>query len=309
MAIHKKFTSNDLVLGDKFHQQGNHNKMLFGGSKETKARRLFAIIGAPIIVGLLLLSFEYFGFMNISSYFSENVFNIRQSASPVPTVAPQNVADGCTRETRLDNDPQYDRALSLIQQRIDDQDKWCDKYCETDEYEKKLRFHQFPANLTNCIKIVEERIDGDAEGYFTFDSKDIQPNYFPIVVDESYNFADDTLTSLLITHEMTHVQQYIDNLKETSTLSCRDKEVEAFISQIDYYVLLNNEEINSVVLKMNSDKGKMHPQIAMLKTMIDINRDGTCPLFADQECSQNHLRSKLFELVTQSPSYRNQCEL
>lgn len=230
------------------------------------------------------------------------------SIEPTPTPE-QAIAEGCTRTTRLENPPQYDRALSLIQQRIDDNEKWCDKYCETEDYEKKLRFHAFPANLTNCIKIVEEDIDGGAEGYFTFHSEDIKPNYFPITINKSYNFADDTLTALLITHEMTHVQQYLDSLKGNDTLSCRDKEVEAFISQIDFYTKLSNEEISSVVLKMNEEKDDKHPQVAMLKTMIDINRDGTCPLFTDDGCSQKHLRNELFKLITDDPAYRHQCAL
>lgn len=233
-----------------------------------------------------------------------------QLSEPTPSpIVELDVKDGCTRTTRLENEPQYDRALSLIQQRIEDNEKWCDKYCESSDYEKKLRFHHFPANLTNCIKIIEENIDGGAEGYFTFHSEDIKPNYFPITIDSSYNFSDDTLTALLITHEMTHVQQYLDTLNGTDNLSCRDKEVEAFVSQIDFYTKLSNEEINSVVLKMREESEDKHPQVAMLKTMIEINRDGTCPLFTDDECSQKNLRNKLFQLISDEPAYRHQCEL
>ena len=241
-------------------------------------------------------------------YFKTNHSSASQSTSTEPVVG-QKIADGCSRTARLENAPQYDRALSLIQQRIDDREKWCDKYCESKDYEEKLRFHQFPANLTNCIKIVEEDIDGGAEGYFTFDSDDIQPNYFPITVDSSYSFSDDTLTALLITHEMTHVQQYLDTLNGENNLSCRDKEVEAFISQMDFYTLLSNEEIDSIVLKMNENKEDKHPQVAMLKTMIDINRDGTCPLFTDDECSEKNLRNKLFQIITDDPIYQHQCGL
>lgn len=231
--------------------------------------------------------------------------NIQTSSTSLPE---HTITDGCTRTTRLNNEPQYDRALSLIQQRIDDNEKWCDKNCESSKYEKSLRFNHFPANLTNCIQIVEEDIDG-AEGYFTFHSEDIKSNYLPITIDDSYNFSDDTLTALLITHEMTHVQQYFDSLKGNDLLSCRDKEVEAFISQIDFYTKLSNEEISSVVLKMNEEKEDKHPQVAMLKAMIEINRDGTCPLFTDEECSQKHLRNELFKLITDESIYRHQCKL
>lgn len=254
------------------------------------------------IIGTLLL-FILGSFYLFKSKVTTNVY---PTSTPVPEEA---IVDGCTRNTRLENAPQYDRALSLIQQRIDDNEKWCDKYCETEDYEMKLRFHHFPASLTNCIKIIEEKIDGGTEGYFTFHSENIKPNFFPITIDKSYKFADDTLTALLITHEMTHVQQYLDSLKGNDLLSCRDKEVEAFISQIDFYPNLSNEEINSVRLKMNEEKEDKHPQVAMLKAMIEINRDGTCPLFADDECSQKHLRNELFKLITDESIYRHQCKL
>jgi len=306
METHNKFTSNDTISGDKFQQQGNHNKMLLNRSKESKAKLIIGLIVAPIAVGLFLLGAEYFGFMNLKLPFGETS-QVASQPAPTPAVE-QAIKDGCTRTTRLENPPQYDRALSLIHQRISDHEKWCDKYGTDKDSEQKLRFNQFPANLTNCIKIVEENID-DGEGYFVFHSEDIKPNYFPITIDDSYNYADDTLTSLLITHEMTHVQQYLDSLNGTDNLSCRDKEVEAFISQIDYYVLLSNEEISSVVLKMNEERDDKHPQIAMLKTMININKNSTCKLFGDDECQQKNLRSKLFELITQDSGYQHQCKL
>ena len=306
MATHNKFTSNDTITGDKFQQQGNNNKMSLNHSKESKTKLIIGLVVAPLVVGLILLGAEYFGFMNLNLPFGNTSQGVSQP-TPTPAVE-QAIKDGCTRTTRLENPPQYDRALSLINQRISDHEKWCDKYCTDKDSEEKLRFKQFPANLTNCIKIVEDDID-DGEGYFVFHSENIKPNYFPITIDDSYNYADDTLTSLLITHEMTHVQQYLDSLNDTDNLSCRDKEVEAFISQADYYVLLSNEEISSVVLKMNEERDNKHPQIAMLKTMIDVNRDGTCPLFTDEECSQKHLRSELFKLVTENSSYHHQCKL
>jgi hypothetical protein len=218
-----------------------------------------------------------------------------------------SIEDGCTRENRLDNEPEYDRALSLINQRISEHEEWCDKYCESEEYEDKLRHHHFPANLTNCIKIIEEDIGEEAEGYFIFHSDDIKPNYFPIVVDNSYNFSDDILTSFLITHEITHVQQYLDELRGKQPLTCRDKEVDAFISQIDFYVLLNNEENKSVYLKMNEEANKKHPQIEILSSMIDINRSSTCS-FLDDECRDKNLRNGLFQIISQDEGYRHQCD-
>lgn len=268
---------------------------------KTKRPNLNKLQTLSIVSILLLFIFGSFYFFK-----PKVTTNIQPTSIPLPGYT---IADGCMRNTRLENAPQYDRALSLIQQRIDDNEKWCDKYCETEDYEMKLRFHHFPASLTNCIKIIEEEIGGDTEGYFTFHSENIKPNFFPITIDKSYKFTDDTLTALLITHEMTHVQQYLNSLKGKDLLSCRDKEVEAFISQIDFYTKLSNEEISSIVLKMNEEKEEKHPQVAMLKAMIEINRDETCPRFTDDECSQKHLRNELFKLITDESIYQHQCKL
>lgn len=265
-------------------------------NKDSKYKIIFSATILVLVVGIVG-----------SIYFFRSKLQTTIQVAPTP-VAEQSIKDGCTRTERLENDPQYDRALSLINQRIGDNEKWCDENCESSKFEETLRFHQFPANLTNCIKIIQQDIGGDAEGYFTFHSEDIKSNYFPITVDDSYRFSDDTLTSLLITHEMTHVQQYLDSLNGKDTLSCRDKEVEAFISQIDFYVLLSNEEIKSVLLKMNEEKEDKHPQVVMIKTMIEINKNSTCKLF-DYECKRKNLRTKLFELITEDPGYRHQCDL
>jgi len=84
---------------------------------------------------------------------------------------------GCTRTTRLGNDPQYDRALSLIQQRLVLNQKRF-------KYNNRALFTSFSPELTNCIKVVERpsKKDDDFEGYFTFNGEDIQNDYYPIVV-------------------------------------------------------------------------------------------------------------------------------
>lgn len=245
----------------------------------------------------------------VSFFYTKKVNELNSHIDNVTNENSNEILEGiCNRTERLENDPEYDRALSLINQRIDENEKWCDKYCESEEYEKKLRFRHFPANLTNCIKIIEQDIPDKAEGYFIFNGEDIKKDYFPIIVNKSYNYSDDILTALLITHEMTHVQQYLDSLSSEDNLSCREKEVEAFISQIDFYVLLNNEENKSVWLKMNESNNKKHSQIEMLLTMININKTSTCE-FSDDECKQKNLKSKLFELISENENYQDQCNL
>jgi cell division protein ZapA (FtsZ GTPase activity inhibitor) len=146
----------------------------------------------------------------------------------------------------------------------------------------------------------------NGEGYFIFHSEEIEPNYFPITVNSDYKFSDDVLTALLITHEMTHVQQFIDSLNNNDRQSCREREVSAFISQLDFYVQLNNEENYAFYLRMNDERDNQHPQVEMIKAMIKINRESNCHIM-DTECKNQNLRSKLFEQITSDPHYREQC--
>lgn len=121
------------------------------------------------------------------------------------------------------------------------------------KYNNRAIFTYFPPELTNCIKIVEENSTKteDFEGYFTFNSKDIENNYYPITVNSKYVKADDVLITLLLTHEITHIQQYIDLINNTKTYSCIDGEVDAFMASRQFYISgLNDEEMNAVTLRI-----------------------------------------------------------
>lgn len=183
-----------------------------------------------LLITLALLLVLFFRFSNTKNTES-------QSAS---TKKPNLIS--CTRTTRLDNLPQYDRALSLIQQRL---------IVNLERFKDNNRaiFTYFPPELTNCIKVVEEAPNqlNDFEGYFKFNGKDIKSNYYPIVVNSKYVESDDVLIALLLTHEITHVQQYLDSANNIKTFSCVDGEVAAFLASERFYVSgLNDEENRSV---------------------------------------------------------------
>ncbi len=259
---------------------------------------------SAIIIALLVLTvvsfFGLYGFtkLGITNIAPKNVINKKAEPSKTPTKI------SCTRTSRLDNEPQYDRALSLIQQRVDENNKWWDKYGEKIDG----RFKHFPPELVNCIKITKELITklSGIEGYFTFNSKDIKTNYFPITVSSDYDFADDIVTALLLSHEMTHVQQFIDTQNGKNALSCIDSEIDAFIAQLDFYVILNNEENSSVFNRIKSD-GNLHSQLQILDEMMTINRDSNCKF--DKNCLDTNLTTKLRKMITEDSYYKKQCGL
>jgi hypothetical protein len=216
----------------------------------------------------------------------------------------------CTRTTRLENSPQYDRALSLINQRVSNNVNFWKKYGESAE-SKKRGFNFFPANITNCIKVIEKNIDNTgAEGYVDFNRKDFSQNYYPIIIDSKYELSDDITTAFLLTHEITHVQQYIYSLNIKNQLSCVDKEVQAFMAQKEFYLTLNIEENSSVYNRMmNETDNFVHPQLKMLRNMLAINHESGCALnFEDnRKCVNNYLKNKLRQIISNDNLYRKEC--
>lgn len=217
----------------------------------------------------------------------------------------------CDRTTRLENQPQYDRALSLIYERLT-------KY-GTDE-------RLFPPQLINCIKVEEKNIKNDtgAEGYFNGSNDEIKSNYFPIVIDSWGSFDNDDLsTALLLVHEITHVQQYIDNynlsvhekgsptilsalLYETKS-SCLDKEVSAFKKQLIFTTKLKNEELKSIYSRIAMNE-ELNSQLTTLKTLKDSfeNFNHDCEQY-DFNCIESRINFHIYKLLRDSGLYDEQC--
>lgn len=201
---------------------------------------------------------------------------------------------GCNRKYRLDNLPQYDRALSLINQRVI-------------EYDNDANILKNKKLITPCIAIIQSntKITDKAEGYFIFGGKNVRNNYYPIYVDESYSNTDDLLNALLIYHEITHVIQFIDEQNDVRELSCIDKEIEAFKAQIEFLHTLNTEEITTLDARILSN-GK-HPQLQFLREYalaggVAVNKCGD-----NNKCFNNYLDTFIENKVEEL--YKDHCNL
>lgn len=214
---------------------------------------------------------------------------------------------GCSRETRLENKPVYDRALSTIEERYG---AW------EDSGEKVGSWYFFPSQLINCIKVVEDEVRNqqEAEGYFVFNSSDIKENYFPIVVDKAYSSADEATNALLLIHEITHVNQYIKSINQEDELSCIDKEVEAFYAQWKFYGTQGGETRKSIDLRLEQDRD-LHPQLQIIRSFKDgFNMENVrdkC-LYGDgkndKNCIDNFRKIELKDMLLTSNQYKQQCD-
>jgi hypothetical protein len=214
-------------------------------------------------------------------------------------------AVGCSRSTRLTNIPAYDRALSLIEERTN--------FAQANGW---ASWNFFPPQLINCIVVIsaETRDETGAEGYFIFNDDRISDDYFPITVDDSYSYSDDATTALLLVHEITHVQQYIQLLNGKDKLSCIDKEVEAFYAQFEFLGIQTSEAFKSIDYRIQHDD-KLHPQLQILKSLRDNSSFlGRRECFLNsgengQDCADNFMKNKIKQVLLLDAFYIKQCNL
>lgn len=205
----------------------------------------------------------------------------------------------CTRTEPYKNLPEFERALSLIQQR---ESEYLGK--EDDQIN----------NIFNCIFIqyAGAREKYNAEGYFIFDSTSANGNYLPIYVDSSYKITDDLLTATLIYHELQHARQFVRSLNNVDKNDCYGKEIQAFFMQASFVAfMLNEEESKSLFARM--DNYDIHNQLKLLDLLTNyiVEAGEICQNKAQTEegtrCFIGNILKKIDAMVKASPYYQRQC--
>lgn len=240
--------------------------------------------------------------ITVSGYFAYRQINKKVETNP----AVEKFNPECTRNERLENKPQYDRALSLIQQRIQESIE-----LDKEDSDVKTAFNYFPSQLVNCIYIEEEDLSNipGVEGYFTFDSSKIKNNYFTITVDKNYKEADDIVTALLIAHEMEHVQQFLQGSPLSTRNDCLRAEADAFVAQWMLFGNLSMEEMESVNARIERDTS-LHAQLQMIKNIRSLSLQYALPAcgFMSKDCDKEVLKVQMFKVLFEDEFYRKQCE-
>lgn len=194
----------------------------------------------------------------------------------------------CNRKEMYDIPPEFSRALSLLEQRLNE----------------KISF-------LPCVDIQYSNIRdfNEAEGVFIFDSSKANANHLPIFVDNSYKESDDLVTAILLSHELKHAAQFIEVINGNDRLSCMDKEVEAFLSQINFVTKLNAEEQNSLASRMNNKEWEIHPQLALMKDFLILSRQVATQCGGEGKCIGERFLTGVQEGVYSNPGYIEQCSL
>jgi len=175
-------------------------------------------------------------------------------------------------------------------------------------------------NFRNCLNIQYlETGDDGPEGYFEYPLELNQKNLqdLKIFVDSSYqNFDDLTLASLL-SHEIVHAAQYINEVVSKTQLTCYEKEADAFTAQHWFILSLNEEEQRSIYarLRENSAKNPTFQTIILTsqranestQTCTDLQKKNNLTEEQKNKCSWDGLKSKLLKDIQENPYYQEQC--
>lgn len=202
---------------------------------------------------------------------------------------------------------EFDRALSILVQRVN---QWSTNGKSNDlnmsNPWKKPFLLGSKDEYYNCLDIQYSSDLSDAEGYFVID-KNLSPDDIKIYVNNKYKENDDLLTALLLVHELTHVQQFLDEPQLIQKLSCINKEVKAFRSQWDFISIVNLEEFRS--LEIRADKYRnLNPTYAALSMIFELRDSiGTFCKNRDLTCIYNSLETSLRNYITKDNYYRSQC--
>lgn len=199
----------------------------------------------------------------------------------------------CIRDKPYDKPPEFDRALSLVKQRVN-------------SFLSSKGINEYDFSFFNCLDIKYSNLS-DQEGLFTFDPKDSSLEKLQILVNNSYKENDDLLTAFLLSHEAYHAGNFLNMVNTGEEMSCIDNEVNAFSSQLLFVQTLNPQEHKSINQRFNEGYFQLNPPLKMMWDLwiIKENADRYCG--ANSDCYNKKITADIKNTVTSNPYYQKQC--
>ena len=251
------------------------------------------------IIGTSILGFCFI----LGSLILVKGFNLKTNTTSTVEATVENGKYECTRKEPYKMEPEFERALSLRNQRIQ-------AYFGT----KK------DSSSQNCIFIQYDDLatkNGEGtEGMFLFDKKS-RLDKMTIYVDNSYKDKDDILTAILLQHELTHVSHFIDELSGKDKLSCVDDEVYSFMGQAYFLATLNSEEKKSIQSRLerySNIDSITYDGLVSLMAMSNQSHSKCAVQYKPNseqlsQCEFLTLQKMVESYVRSNPAYQDQCKL
>lgn len=243
-------------------------------------------------------------------------------------VATKSLDIVCSRKTPYDNPAEFQRAISLIEQRTsqyavknysfnpNEINKQIDDYVKKQNDDKVatvLRDHNLLLNsglrkIKNCLDIKYASSDAEmdnAEGFF-FMPAESDPNHLSIKLSPRYAEMDDLTISFLLAHEIDHAIYYSPSkLNGKTKESCFLDESGAYITQFSFMAVLNNQELTSITNKFDRQPGLK--ETSSIKSLVDlylqlVEKDSPDMLMLD-------FSMKVSSQISKDPFYQKQCSV
>jgi hypothetical protein len=226
----------------------------------------------------------------VAQVFSRQELNAdRTVVGVIPSVSPEVSAAKCTRTTPYAMPAEFQRALSLIEQRysqsLSKHPEWTlplksyDNLSEEDHgYINKSPLY-YPLSpiygetsalmsLRNCLDVQYARtnteLDG-AEAYFSFSDASNDTD-LKITVSQKYAAKNDIITAILLSHEVHHAFQYAYNKLPITKQSCIANEQRAFYNELTFLWSITPDELETVGTQIYLHKT---PEMGSLLSLIN----------------------------------------
>lgn len=215
----------------------------------------------------------------------------------------------CDRPNSYSMPSEFNRSLDLISQRMGVDNTGTNTIWQT------------IYNYRNCLDIqYSESDDKNVEAYFEYPNEKNQANLqdLKIFVNPSYRNFDDLTLSTLLSHELIHAGQYINEVVNKTPLGCFESEANAFTAQHVFVVSLNQEEQRSIYTRLQDNPNK-NPTIATFlltgqrgtesaKACMELQKKNNLTEEQMNKCSWEGLENKLLLDVKENSYYQEQCK-
>lgn len=177
-------------------------------------------------------------------------------------------------------------------------------------------------NYRNCLDIQYSESDGkNVEAYFEYPIEKNQENLqnLKIIVNPSYKNFDDLTLATLLSHELVHAGQYINEAVNKTSLGCFESEANAFTAQHVFILSLNEEEQRSIYTRLQDNPTK-NPTIATFlltgqrgtesaQACMELQKKNNLTEEQMSKCSWEGLENKLLKDVKEDSYYQEQCKI
>lgn len=215
---------------------------------------------------------------------------------------------GCYRRAPYETPNEINRALDLIQQRTGVDGSGQDTIWQT------------VFNYRNCLNIQYSEVDQQSvEGFFIYPQEHTQENLdnLQIFINPSYKNYDDLTLATLLSHELIHAGQFVNEVVAQHKLGCFEQEAAAFTAQHAFIMTLNQEEQRSIYARLRED-ASINPQFVILlltgekgeqsyQECLQLQKQANLTQEGLNACSWQGMEELLLEEIKQDPYYQMQC--